>query len=151
MRKFIILGLLSLFGLYSLAAQHITIEIEGPETEYNQVRVVNGTSQENFRCRVVRLTTEGKQGETFAIGVSDEEETEVGKNRFGEKVRYGVYYLKEKGDSDSKTNWVYQGDRFMIDLPKDFPVEVSYTIEYKNLPLFDVVIIHLFDTNEFDD
>ncbi len=128
MRKFIILGLLSLFGLYSLAAQHITIEIEGPETEYNQVRVVNGTSQENFRCRVVRLTTEGKQGET-----------------------YGVYYLKEKGDSDSKTNWVYQGDRFMIDLPKDFPVEVSYTIEYKNLPLFDVVIIHLFDTNEFDD
>ena len=127
MRKCIILGLLSLFGLYSLAAQHITIEIEGPETEYNQVRVVNGTSQENFRCRVVRLTTEGKQGET-----------------------YGVYYLKEKGDSDSKTNWVYQGDRFMIDLPKDFPVEVSYTIEYKNLPLFDVVIIHLFDTNEFD-
>lgn len=128
MRKFIILGLLSLFGLYSLAAQHITIEIEGPETEYNQVRVVNGTSQENFRCRVVRLTTEEKQGET-----------------------YGVYYLKEKGDSDSKTNWVYKGDRFMIDLPKDFPVEVSYTIEYKNLPLFDVVIIHLFDTNEFDD
>lgn len=127
MKKFVILGILSMLGLYSLAVQRITIDVQGPESKYNQIRVVNETSQENFRCRVVRLTTEGEPSETF-----------------------GVYDLKEKGDSDSKTNWVYQGEHFVLDLPKDFPVEVSYTIEYQDLPLFDAVVIHLFDTNEFD-
>lgn len=102
---------------------------EGPEKSYNQIRIVNETSQENFRCQLVVLNDDNSI-----------------------KELYGIYELKEKGDSDSNTNRFKQGTRFGIQLPNDFPVEVSFVIEYKDFPLFDAIIIHLHDKNsEFGD
>ena len=102
--------------------------IEGPEEDYNQIRVENGTSQVNFRCRIVILDNDDSVLTT-----------------------YGVFELKEKGDSDSNTSRIPRGTRIGIDMPKDFPVQVSYFIEYRDYPLFDAVIIHLTDeTTEFE-
>ena len=102
---------------------------EGPEKSYNQIRIVNETSQENFRCQLVVLNDDNSI-----------------------KELYGIYELKEKGDSDSNTNRFKQGTRFGIQLPNDFPAEVSFVIEYKDFPLFDAIIIHLHDKNsEFGD
>ena len=117
--------LFSLISLTTYAA--IIFTAEGDESSYNQVRVLNQTSQENFRCQLVIL--------------NEDDST---------KELYGIYELKEKGDSDSNTKRFKRGTRFWLQLPKDFPVEVSFSIEYKDYPMFDAIIIHLFDKdNEF--
>ena len=103
--------------------------VEGSEDSYNQIRVVNETSQKDFNCRIVLLN-------------EDETTKEV----------YGVYNLKEYKDSDINTKRFKQGDKFAIQMPKDFPVEVSFSLEYKDYPLFDAVVVHLTDkTTEFNE
>lgn len=107
--------------------QMMTFKVEGPEKSYNQVRVVNETPYENFHCRVVVLN-------------EDKTVKEV----------YGDYDLKEKGDSDSNTksgtNSRIKRDSLLgIKFPKNFPGEVSFYVEYKDYPAFDVIVIHLTD------
>lgn len=126
MNRHLLVFLLLLLPLFAQAKR--TFTVEGPEDRYNQIRIVNETSEENFRCRLAVL--------------NDDEST---------KEVYGVYELKERGDSDSATGWLYRGTRIALEMPKDFPVEVTFSVEYKDYPLFDVVIIHLFDnTTEFE-
>lgn len=103
-----------------------TFIVEGPERSYNQVRVSNETSQENFNCRVVILNDDNSTKEV-----------------------YGVYELKEKGDTDSNTNRIKRGTKLGIQLPKDFPVEVDFSVEYKDYPMFDAIIIHLYDKGQW--
>ena len=104
-----------------------TFVVEGSEKSYNQVRVVNETSYTDFHCRVVILNND----------------TTV-------KEVYGDYELKEKGDSDSNTkngkdSRIPQGALLGIQFPKSFTGETSYFVEYRDYPMFDVIIIHLTD------
>ncbi len=101
--------------------------VEGPEQSYNQVRIINETSLVNFNCRVVIL---------------NEDKTV--------KELYGDYELKEKGDSDSNTkngknSRIQKGAQLAIKFPKDFNHELSFYVEYRDYPAFDVIVIHLTD------
>ncbi|MBR3558649.1 MAG: hypothetical protein IKN78_07235 [Bacteroidales bacterium] len=120
--KNILLTLAIVLAAVVVSAQ-MTFTVQGPEKKYNQIRIVNETSQTNFKCRVLILNEDG----------SDSKEV------------YGVYELKEKGDSDFNTNKILQGTKLKIQKPKGFPVELDFNVEYKNIPLFDIIIIHLFD------
>ena len=119
-----------LISLSQVSAKNIFV-IEGPEESYNQIRVVNETSQSDFDCRVAVLN-------------DDESMNYV----------YGVYHLKERNDIDSNsdTNRVRRGTKLAVQMPKDFPVEVSAFVEYKDYPFYDIIIIHLTDTtSEFSE
>ena len=104
------------------AQREMNFVVDGPEKAYNQVRVVNETSYENFHCRVVILN-------------DDKTVKEV----------YGDFELKEKGDSDSNTQRgsIKKGSLLGIQFPKSFTGEASFYVEYRDYPLFDVIIIHL--------
>ena len=107
--------------------QIMSFEVKGDEKSYNQVRVVNETSYTNFHCRVVLLN----------------EDKSV-------KDGYGDYELKEKGDSDANTksgneSRIKKGEWLGVQFPKNFTEEVSFFVEYKDYPLFDVIVIHLTD------
>lgn len=103
----------------------IQFKVDGPEKSYNQVRVVNETSFTDFNCRVVVLN-------------EDQSEKEV----------YGDYALKERGDSDANTKSgqkIMNGTLLGVKFMKNFTEDLSYYVEYKDYPLFDVIIIHLTD------
>lgn len=103
--------------------------ISGPESSYNQIRVVNETSYDTVRCRLVVLK-------------EDDSADWV----------YGVYDLQGKGDTDTHTNSILRSARLAIELPKDFEGELSYSLDYLDLPLFDIVVVHLYDKkSEFNE
>ena len=128
MKKTILSVLLILATVAVFAQQQImSFEVKGDEKSYNQVRVVNETSYTNFHCRVVILN----------------EDKSV-------KDVYGDYELKEKGDSDANTksgneSRIKKGEWLGVQFPKNFTEEVSFFVEYKDYPLFDVIVIHLTD------
>ncbi len=128
MKKIILSVLLMLATVAVFAQQQImSFEVKGDEKSYNQVRVVNETSYTNFHCRVVLLN----------------EDKSV-------KDVYGDYELKEKGDSDANTksgneSRIKKGEWLGVQFPKNFTEEVSFFVEYKDYPLFDVIVIHLTD------
>lgn len=128
MKKTILSVLLMLATVAVFAQQQImNFEVKGDEKSYNQVRVVNETSYTNFHCRVVLLN----------------EDKSV-------KDVYGDYELKEKGDSDANTksgneSRIKKGEWLGVQFPKNFTEEVSFFVEYKDYPLFDVIVIHLTD------
>ena len=128
MKKTILSVLLILATVAVFAQQQImSFEVKGDEKSYNQVRVVNETSYTNFHCRVVLLN----------------EDKSV-------KDVYGDYELKEKGDSDANTksgneSRIKKGEWLGVQFPKNFTEEVSFFVEYKDSPLFDVIVIHLTD------
>lgn len=128
MKKTILSVLLMLATVAVFAQQQImSFEVKGDEKSYNQVRVVNETSYTNYHCRVVLLN----------------EDKSV-------KDVYGDYELKEKGDSDANTksgneSRIKKGEWLGVQFPKNFTEEVSFFVEYKDYPLFDVIVIHLTD------
>lgn len=128
MKKTILSVLLMLATVAVFAQQQrMSFEVKGDEKSYNQVRVVNETSYTNFHCRVVLLN----------------EDKSV-------KDVYGDYELKEKGDSDANTksgneSRIKKGEWLGVQFPKNFTEEVSFFVEYKDYPLFDVIVIHLTD------
>lgn len=128
MKKIILSVILMLAAVAVFAQQEMmSFEVKGDEKSYNQVRVVNETSYENFHCRVVLLN-------------EDKSVKEV----------YGDYELKEKGDSDANTksgneSRIKKGEWLGVQFPKNFTEEVSFFVEYKDYPLFDVIVIHLTD------
>ena len=127
MKKTILSVLFLIAATAVFAQKEMTFVVEGPEQSYNQIRVVNETSLENFNCRVVILN-------------DDKTEKEV----------YGDYELKEKGDSDSNTKGtknsrLQKGSQLAVKFPKNFQHELSFYVEYRDYPLFDVIVIHLTD------
>lgn len=115
------------------AQREMNFVVEGPEKSYNQIRVVNETSFEDFHCRVVILN-------------EDKTVKEV----------YGTYELKEKGDSDSNTRGrkkdrVRQGALLGIQFPKSFSGKPFFHVEYRDYPAFDVIVIHLTDKEVEED
>ena len=127
MKKTILSVLFLIAAAAAFAQKEMTFVVEGPEQSYNQVRVVNETSYTDFHCRVVVLN-------------EDKTVKEV----------YGDYSLKEKGDSDSNTkgtknNRILKGTPLAVKFPKNFNHELSFYVEYRDYPAFDVIIIHLTD------
>ena len=81
MKKIVLSMFLMMVAITVFAQQEmLTFEVKGSEKSYNQVRVVNETSLENFHCRVVVLNADSTVKEI-----------------------YGNYELEERGDSDSNT------------------------------------------------
>ena len=98
----------------------MTFVVAGPEKSYNQIKVVNHTSLPEFQCRVCRLN----------------EDNSI-------KTVSGFYNLKGYDDIDSNTDRVKRGERIGIQMPNDFPVEVTFTIEYRDYPFYDAIIIYV--------
>lgn len=124
-----ILSVLFLIAVTAVFAQQemLTFEVGGGEKSYNQVKVVNETSYTDFHCRVVILNDDNTVKEV-----------------------YGDFELKEKGDSDSNTkngkdSRIPQGALLGIQFPKSFTGETSHFVEYRDYPMFDLIIIHLTD------
>ena len=125
--KRLFLFILSMLAFISIEAK-TTFKIAGPEKKYNQIRVINQTSQENFSCRLV-LLKENADG-TFTRG-------DV----------YGTYNLKGKSDIDTNTNKVKRGTVVGVEMPENFPEDVEVSVEYRNYPFYDSVIVTLIDKN----
>ena len=118
---------LTLMTLGMAAQDKMAFVIEGPEDMYNQIRVRNETSIQAFRCRVV------------VLGEDDQILSES-----------GLYNFDSGKAEDSNTDRIRRGTKLGIQLPQDMNAELSYTVEYKDYPFFDAIIIHLFDkTNGF--
>ena len=127
-KQLLLLVLMMIVPMIS-SAKKLSFTIGGPEDSYNRICVVNETSQENFNCRLVILDD---NDEKIAV--------------------YGVYHLKSEGDEDSNSSWIGRGARIGIQMPKDFPLEVSFSVEYYDRPFYDYIIIRLYDnTTEFDE
>ena len=114
---------LAVLALAASAAARTTFTIEGDEKSYNQIRVVNRTSQENFKCRLV---------------IVDPKDNSTVKE-------YGVYELKEKGDSDSNTDKIKRGTTLAIEMENSFEGEIYCTIDYIDAPFFDAVVVYIYD------
>lgn len=137
MRKFFVLLAAAVMAVSMMAQTEsdapkrnkMSFVVKGPERVYNQIRVVNHTHQDNFSCRVVFLNDDNTIRE-----------------------QYGVYQLKGYEDSDSNSIDVHRGERIGIQLQKDFPIEVSFDVEYKDYPFFDAILIHINELGTgFDD
>lgn len=122
MKRLFMLLFAILMAFAAMAKSKMTFVVGGPEEKYNQIRVVNETSMTNFTCRVVIVEGEDKVGSV-----------------------YGVYNLSEWKSSDSNTSSIWRGTKMGIQMPKDFEGELDFDIEYLDLPLFDIILIHLHD------
>ena len=130
--KRLVVAIAAMLLTISMSAQEkMQFVIEGPEEMYNQIRVTNETSLSNFRCRIVIL----------------DEDNRITKD-------YGTYHLGGSKSTDTNTDRIQRGTRLGIQLQQDMDAELTFTVEYKDLPLFDAIIIHLYDkekgfSNEF--
>lgn len=114
----------------AIANAKTTFTIGGPEKTYNQIRIVNRTSSENFKCRLV------------IIDPSDNSTIS----------EYGIYELKEKEDSDTNTEKIKRGTTLAIEMEKSFEGKIYFTLDYINAPFFDAVVVYLYDHPvEFDE
>lgn len=127
LKKFCIIFVISQFFTFSIVSENVKIKIEGPERSYNQVRITNNTSYENFECKVYRL--QQKDGKLIKSEL------------------LGVYNLKEKSDTDSCTMSLKRNEYIGISVP-DTLGKISHNVSYKDLPFFDVVEVFLFDNND---
>ena len=114
----------SLIAVSMMAQEKFSFVIQGSENMYNQVRVVNHTSLQDIRCRVVVLDD---QDNILSV--------------------YGMYNLTGYDDTDSNTSRIYRGTKIGLQFPEDFDHELLYTVEYRDYPLFDAVDIILYDKN----
>ena len=117
---FILLACLMTTGL--MAKSKMTFVVAGEEESYNMIKVVNETAMDDITCRVV-------------IVEDDDSVAAV----------YGIYKLKGRYDSDTCAKRVWRGTRLGVQMPNDFKKEVSFSVEYKDYPVWDMIIIHLRD------
>ena len=104
-------------------------EIDGPERSYNQIIVINRTSQDNFSCRLV-LLTENLNGSLHR----DEE--------------YGTYHFKGENDEQTITVKIKRGTLVGIEFEENFPVDVDVTVDYRDNRFFDSIVVVLADKNK---
>lgn len=110
-----------------MAENKLAFTVEGPEDSYNRVRVVNNSTYSNIQCRVVYL------GEDDSV-----------------LSPYGHYVLKTPGDADSNSTIVKRGTRLGIQTTSEFEGEVEFTVEYKDYPLYDIILIHVNNKGAYD-
>lgn len=131
MRKLFLVAILAMATLSVFAQNEMTFVVEGAADSYNQVRIINETSMENFQCRVA-VFNEDKS----AKGI------------------YGFFELKEKGDSDSNTRKekkILPGSTVEIQFPTNITKDLSFHVEYLDNPFFSVIVIHLTDKIEYEE
>jgi len=123
--KRIILFVLSMLAFISVEAKTV-FEIDVPERSYNQITVINRTSQDNFSCRLV-LLTENLNGSLHR----DEE--------------YGTYHFKGENDEQTITVKIKRGTLVGIEFEENFPVDVDVTVDYRDNRFFDSIVVVLAD------
>lgn len=121
MKRFLLM-ILSLVAMNMMAQEKFAFVIQGSERTYNQVRVINRTSLQDICCRVVVLN-----GNDSILST------------------YGVYNMSGYDDADTNTNRITRGTKIGVQFPTDFKHELSYTVEYRDYPFFDAVVIILTD------
>lgn len=126
--KRIILFVLSMLAFISVEAK-TTFKIEGPEKSYNQITVINRTSQDNFSCRLV-LLTKNLNGSLHRDG------------------EYGTYHFRGENDEQTITVKIKRGTLVGIEFEENFPVEVDVTIDYRDRRFFDSIVVVLADKNK---
>ena len=126
--KRIILFILSMLAFISVEAKTV-FEIDGPERSYNQITVINRTSQDNFSCRLV-LLTENLNGSLHR----DEE--------------YSTYHFKGENDEQTITVKIKRGTLVGIEFEENFPVDVDVTVDYRDNRFFDSIVVVLADKNK---
>ena len=126
--KRIILFVLSMLAFISVEAK-TTFKIEGPEKSYNQITVINRTSQDNFSCRLV-LLTKNLNGSLHRDG------------------EYGTYHFRGENDEQTITVKIKRGTLVGIEFEENFPVEVDVTIDYRDRRFFDSIVVVLEDKNK---
>ena len=103
--------------------------VGGPEKRYNQIRVINHTSLPELKCRVVYLNDDNTVKELF-----------------------GEYNLKGYDDTDSNSNDLKRGYRIGIQMANDCPIDVTFSIEYKDYPFYDAILIYVNEASSgYDD
>ncbi len=129
MKKFaILLAALAFCPMFvgrMLAGENFKLLVEGPEAEYNLVRVINNSQHANLNCTVYLLN---KDGEKYTV-----------------RSAVGGYSVHSSGGTDSKKIKVYRGDWLGVVLPDDVD-DVSCIISYIDLPVFDVVEISIINS-----
>lgn len=122
MRKLLIFAIAAIAAVSMTAQEKFSFVIAGDEDTYNQVRVINRSSVMDLPCRVVILDDNDN-----ILSV------------------YGVYTLKGYDSSDSNTERIKRGTKIGLQFPKDFDHELIYSVEYRDYPLFDAVVVVLYD------
>ena len=107
-----------------MAEEKFSFVIEGSENTYNQVRLINRTSLTDIRCRVVVLDDADN-----ILSV------------------YGVYNMSGYDDADFITDRIRRGTKIGLQFPEDFKHELLYSVEYRDYPFFDAVVVYLYDKN----
>ena len=122
-RLFFILAA-AMIAVSVMAQEKFSFVIQGNENTYNQVRVVNRTSLQDIRCRVVVLDNDNQI-----------------------RSVYGVYTMSGYDDADYNTERISRGTKIGLQFPEDFNHELLYSVEYRDYPLFDAVVVFLYDKN----
>ena len=122
MKKFFFLLATVLLAANMVAQEKFSFVIEGSEQTYNQIRVINKTSLQDIRCRVVVLDD---QDAILSV--------------------YGIYNMNGYDDADSNTDRISRGTKIGLQFPEDFDHALLYSVEYKDYPFFDAVVITLYD------
>ncbi len=119
-----ILAFCPLFVESIFAGESFKLPVEGPEAEYNLVRVINNSQYQNLQCIVYLLD---KKEDKYTV-----------------RSAVGTYSLEGNGDKDSKKVDLRRGDYLGISLP-DGIENVSCVISYLDLPVLDIVEISIVD------
>ena len=124
MKQLFILLATAMMTVSVMAQEKFSFVIQGSEDTYNQVRVINRTSLQDIRCRVVVLD---ENNNILSV--------------------YGTYSMSGYDDADSNTERISRGTKIGLQFPEDFNHELLYSVEYRDYPLFDVVVVVLYDKN----
>ena len=124
MKQLFILLATAMMTVSVMAQEKFSFVIQGSEDTYNQVRVINRTSLQDIRCRVVVLD---ENNNILSV--------------------YGTYSMSGYDDADSNTERISRGTKIGLQFPEDFSHELLYSVEYRDYPLFDVVVVVLYDKN----
>lgn len=124
MKQLFILLATAMMTVSVMAQEKFSFVIQGSEDTYNQVRVINRTSLQDIRCRVVALD---ENNNILSV--------------------YGTYNMSGYDDADSNTERISRGTKIGLQFPEDFSHELLYSVEYRDYPLFDVVVVVLYDKN----
>lgn len=120
----LILSLLMTALLGVKAEGNFRLQVDGPENSYNMVRVVNLSHYTDFTCTVYFLD---KHDDKFVVASAA-----------------GTYKLAGTNDHDSNKVRVRKGNWLGVKLPDDM-TDVSVSISYKDLPMFDIVNLVITD------
>jgi len=129
MKKLFFILMVCLVSVGVMAKSKMSFVVGGDEESYNMIKVINETSMEEITCRVVII----------------EDDDHVA-------AVYGLYHLKGRSDSDTSTKRIWRGTKVGIQMPNDFKGEVAFDVEYKDFPVWDMIVIRLHDAKAaFDD